>query len=519
MFIERLSLLTLVLFSTVIAQFFDDMSYPELDFASSYFNDDTDPYEQDFTESDSIVEDDEDDKQGWTVVSEEEVADLVGRIEAAERHEQFAMDADHLSTVVPATTEEFGTDTGEELEIEEKEEDAEVERTTTPLQTVASLFSHLFSTSPSTDEEILEASRADANVPESQNDEGTNLSLETELQKEEKLTEASITEEATEGSNPEDLIKESEEETYKFTEPTAKTEQKSLELDMETSDTETTITTSVEKVSKIETEETKPIEITPESDAEVENVDEKSVEMENKSPKSEEFSSAMETKQPQLLEETTKTESTFPKEDNSQIMTDSPYSTTSMQEIESKTPITEDGTSSSLRAAVPSAEKETEENPTEASASDEVNSKSKTDFQEIAEPKNEDKTKILKPEETEPVSVVTETENKIDSQSEKESSKTSELGEETEKEVQRLTPKPTQETTVDTEILKSEETNPESREPVHEDLIVTSKAATVNNNELTTQTQTTEKNTQSLQTEEASQKNTEGLGVASSESL
>ncbi|VDN96993.1 unnamed protein product [Rodentolepis nana] len=520
MFIERLPLLIFILFSTGLAQFFDGMSYPELDYANSYFNDDTDPYEQDFSESDSIVEDDEDDKQGWTVVSEEEVAELAGRIEAAERHEQFAKDADHFSTVVPATTEEFVTDAAEELESEEKEEGEEIESTTTPLQTVASLFSHLFSTSPSTDDGILEESRADANEPESHNKEGMNLSSETELQKEEKVMEASTTEEEAEASKPEELIKESEGETSKFTELTMTTEKQSPKLDKETSDTETTITTSVDEVATTETEETKPTEITPESDVEFENVDGKSAEMETEPPKLEEFSSAMETKQSQIMEETEKkTESTIRHEDKSQIMTDTPYSTTRMQEIEPKTLIAEDDASSSLKAAVPSSEEKTEKNEWEASESEEVNSKSKTSSQEIVEPHKEDEPNILKSkDETEPAPEVIETENKTHLLSEKESPEISGTVE-AEKEVQRSTLKLTQETTVDTEIPKSEEKNTESREPVEEASIIASKAATVNYDEPATPTQTDDENTQGPQTEEVSQEITEELRAASSESL
>lgn len=527
MFLGRISLLILALFSTVIAQLFDDLSYPELDFANSYFNDDTDPYEQDFSESDFLEEDDEDDKQGWTVVSEDEVADLVGRIEAAERHEQFAMDADHRSMVVTTTTEELPTVTAEELE-NEGEEEAEEKSTITPLQTVASLFSHLFSTSPSRNDEISETTRADATESESQNAERTSSNTETELSKAEELTEFSTTEGETvklepETSKPEEVI-ESERETPKISKPTANIERKSKELDKETSDAETAITKSVEEVTNMKTEKSKPIEIT----AELENVGEKSVEMESDSPKSEELSSALETKTTQHLEDTVKAEGTFPVEINSQVVTYAPYSTEEIQEAGSKILKAEEGTFSSLKTEVPSTE-ETEKVRAKASLSEEINSKSKTESSEIIKPKQEDETKILKFEEIETVPEAAKTKEATKNPTleettlplEKESSKLNEVTEETEEEIQKkeLTVESTLETTRVTEILKSEEMNTETREPLQEELIVPAKAATVNNEELATSTQTAKENMQSPKQEETLLETTEEINATSMESL
>ncbi|VDL39560.1 unnamed protein product [Hymenolepis diminuta] len=519
MFLGRISLLILVLFSVVIAQLFDDMSYPELDFANSYFNDDTDPYEQDFGESDFLEEDDEDDKQGWTVVSEDEVADLVGRIEAAERHEQFAMDADHRSMVVTATTEEIPTATAEELE-NEGEDEVEEKSTTTPLQTVASLFSHLFSTSPSRNDEILETTRADATESESQNAKRASLNTETELSKAEELTDFSTTEGETVKLEPETLkpeeVIESERETPKISKPAANIEQKSIELDEETSDAEMAITKSVEEMINMKTEESKPIEIT----AELENMDEKSIEMESESSKSEELSSALETKTMQHLEDTVKTGGTSPVEINSQA----PYSTE--QEAESKILRAEDGTFSSLKTEVPSTEETVK---AKTSISEEIKSKSKTESSEIIKPKQEDETKILKSEKTETVPEATKTEEttknptleKTTLSLEKESSKLNEVTEETEEEIQEreLTVESTLETTRVTEILRSEEINTESREPLQEELIVPAQTATVNNEELATSTQTAKENMQSPNQEETSLETTEEINATTTESL
>ncbi|KAM7537005.1 hypothetical protein Aperf_G00000076309 [Anoplocephala perfoliata] len=138
MFHERTPLIIVCLCSATLAQFYDAGVYPEMDFPSSYFTDDIDPFERDFEDDINSFDEDEDDKSGWMTVSEG--ADLVSEIEAAEEQ-------DRRTTPASLTTnaheiESYPTEKPSE------EEENEVSKTT-PLWTVANMISSLWTTIPS----------------------------------------------------------------------------------------------------------------------------------------------------------------------------------------------------------------------------------------------------------------------------------------------------------------------------------------------------------------------------------
>lgn len=283
MFYGRTLLLILCLFSATLAQFYSTGGYSEIDFPDSYFTDDIDPFERDFNDDLDSFEEDEDDKSGWMIVSEGEAADLVNGIEAAEEQDKRTAHAS-LTTA----TQEIESNPTEKLSGEE--EDKVEETTTTPLRTVVSMISSLWTSIPAMGMETDKSLKI----------------TEAETSKADKITAAIETE--TPGTIEE--LKEPTQEIQK-----AEEEMKVLETESPTIETRTE-TSTIDKVAlELETGAPKTDEGTQEASTEIQKPEEENSEIkaetpeavegekEVEAPRSGEAGSEMKTKTPEAAKE------------------------------------------------------------------------------------------------------------------------------------------------------------------------------------------------------------------------